>query len=112
MMSDNQKPEPLLPLPRAPTSPEEVADYLRGLSDVMGAVIASLIGRGLLDAGLMIDGLRLHANLARENDLPFRAAPIEYAIWELGQLTRGASSELAAAAKAWTQPGTASRRPN
>lgn len=38
----------LKPLPREPTSLAELAETYRGLADVVGLVIASLIGRGVL----------------------------------------------------------------
>jgi hypothetical protein len=84
MMSEReQNPAPVLPLPRAPVSPEEAAEFLRGITDVLGSVIASLVGRGLLDTALMVDGLARHARTAREHGREFRAAPIEHFIQEL-----------------------------
>jgi hypothetical protein len=92
--------EPLKPLPDEPASLAELAEAFRGLSDVMGLVISALVGRGVLDPGLLINGLARQAEIMRKPGREFRAGPAEFFVQEIPELLRTVDDMIARTAPA------------
>ena len=73
----------LKPLPHAPASLAELVDAFRGLTDVVELVISALVGRGVLDQGLLIDSLVRQSAQMRKLGGEFRAGPPEFFVQEI-----------------------------